>query len=250
MLLRTLEAPSAVLSACVLPADAARGLVADGAPHSAALLHRLDRVTACVPCVDGVELRSNWLLPEPTVAVAPLSQGLALVMGQSGRYFVVNLPRPLQQQESQQQAPQCESRALVIAEAAPPRLPGSCTREGGALNGPAALLGCKCSPPVTVRGSGGVGDRTFVLASRAHGVLQLATWWHTASGGNPSSASGSTAGHDGCSGGGQLDVAAFRATPALLTGGLPGRPAALDGGLKPVVCQQTCCACHLLPPHA
>ncbi|KAI8476078.1 MAG: hypothetical protein J3K34DRAFT_516759 [Monoraphidium minutum] len=237
---RTLEPPSAVLSAWLLPVGGLPGERGDAAAAPRALLHRLDRVTVCAPCGDGAELQRDWLLPGTAAAVVPLPQrGLALAVGvqPGGGCAVVELehsgtpaaPHHQQQQEQRHAGSgHCGGYARVVAEAQPDALQGSCTREGAALEDASALASCVCSPPLTLGGGGGGGDAsggcTYVLAGGAHGILQLATWWHPAVEGGAPSAGGGEGGAAAAADAalaGRLAVTAFRAAPALLAGGLP-----------------------------
>lgn len=221
LIYKTLETASAVLSACTLPADAAS---AHGAPRRA-LLNRLNRFTSCVACPDGIEVQHDLLLSAPAVAIAPLPYDRALVIQQDGGSAVVDLSQPLPE----------GCRARMVAHAAPS---SSTTGLEGAQRDAGAFNGCICSVPLSIHSSGSGGSsssgssnraQTFVLVSRMHGVLQLVCW----SGAEVASASGPSG---SCSSSqadrGRLDVVSFRATHALLTGGLPGEAAVADHGMS------------------
>jgi len=228
---KELEPPTAVLSAFQLPGAAAAD---DGAPppQPLLLLHRLDRLTRCSLAADGLGLElqpDDVRLPYPAAVVMPLPGGLVLAIGQGRESaFVLDVASPPQQHTA--------GLAAIVAEAALEPPTGGAAREGAARE-PLAYGGCVASAPLTLRnsgvsGSGGSGsgtgtstttpaERTFVLASRSHGLLQLLSW----------STDGSSNSSSSISARGRLESVVFRATPALLMGGLPGTVRVAVGSL-------------------
>jgi hypothetical protein len=241
---RELEPPTAVLSAFAVPAGSSGTAAAANAAEPAAaraaappqslLLHRLDRLTECALSPDGLDLQRDWKLPEPAGAVVPLPGGRVLSVGlASGTASVLQLPssqpQPAHHRADAVSLLPSTSYAPVVAEL-PLKPPAGGVVQEGAAREALAFGGCACSPPLTLRLVGQAGassslgsapdavERTYAVASRAHGVFQLITWSTGGDNGNGSS--------PGCSNEGRLEAVAFRATPALLTGGLPGDLAA------------------------
>jgi hypothetical protein len=229
LITKTLEPPSAVLSAFELPpVPATSGKGADAAARRTAgvLLLRVDRVTACEPGPSGLDPVCDWTLPEPIVAASLLPRGRLLAFGWSGACAVVQLP------PAPAEAPGLEAAALtsaaapalapaLVLESLPPQsaparyaAPGTAEREAPQL-GRAAV-----SAPLTLAGGSGSGgwQQTHVLAARSHGTLQLVTWAAAPEGSRFSGGGGGSA-----SGEGVLSATTFNAAPALLTGGLPGK---------------------------
>jgi hypothetical protein len=284
---KTLEPPTAVLGAWELPPAAAAGAGAGARPPPPrrALLHRLSLVTVAEPGPSGLELAADWALPEPAAAVCPLPGGRLLALAAGGACHALELPPGAPPPTPLGEQPHAHAQAAGAAAAAaapgsgagaalflpppapvleslppqaPPRrgaAPGTAPREPLPF-GPAAA-----SPPLTLRpggagggvggaggaagpsssgggGGGGGWERTYVLAARAHGALQLITW-------------AAPAGSGGGGGpGGVLSATTFNATPALLTGGLPGAQQlgrALGGQRPRPGCGRSSCSGHPTP---